>query len=108
MSCAAELQGLVLANSSVAARPTLMANLLEAVTEVKEFIATFSERSVPFIILSACLPAYLHFCLPVCAYMLVAFHTCVHSFTCLSGVSVSLSVCFSLRLYMSLSVCLSV
>lgn len=44
MSCAAELQGLVLANSSLAARPTLMANLLEAVTEVKEFIATFSER----------------------------------------------------------------
>lgn len=44
VSCAAELQGLVLANSSLAARPTLMANLLEAVTEVKEFIATFSER----------------------------------------------------------------
>ncbi|KAL0028676.1 hypothetical protein WJX79_009990 [Trebouxia sp. C0005] len=44
VSCAAELQGLVLANTSLAARPTLMANLLEAVTEVKEFIATFSER----------------------------------------------------------------
>lgn len=44
VSCAAELQGLVLGNSSLAARPTLMANLLEAVTEVKEFIATFSER----------------------------------------------------------------
>ena len=44
MSCAAELQGLVLANSSLAAQPTLMANLLEAVTEVKEFVATFSER----------------------------------------------------------------
>lgn len=45
VSCAAELQGLVLSNSSLMARPTLMANLLEAVTEVKEFIATFSERS---------------------------------------------------------------
>lgn len=44
VSCAAELQGLVVANSSLAARPTLMANLLEAVTEVKEFVATFSER----------------------------------------------------------------
>ena len=44
VSCAAELQGLVLANSSLTARPTLMANLLEAVTEVKEFVATFSER----------------------------------------------------------------
>lgn len=44
VSCAAELQGLVLTNSSLAARPTLMANLLEAVTEVKEFVATFSER----------------------------------------------------------------
>ena len=53
VSCAAELQGLVLANISLAARPTLMANLLEAVTEVKEFIATFSERSVPFKMLSA-------------------------------------------------------
>lgn len=53
VSCAAELQGLVLANISLAARPTLMANLLEAVTEVKEFIATFSERSVPLIVLSA-------------------------------------------------------
>ena len=44
VSCAAELQGLVLANSSLAASPTLMANLLEAVTEVKEFVATFSDR----------------------------------------------------------------
>lgn len=44
VSCAAELQGLVLTNSSLAARPTLMANLLEAVTEVKEFVATFSSR----------------------------------------------------------------
>ena len=44
VSCAAELQGLVLANAALAARQTLMSNLLEAVTEVKEFIATFSER----------------------------------------------------------------
>lgn len=44
VSCAAELQGLVLTNSSLAARPTLMANLLETVTEVKEFVATFSSR----------------------------------------------------------------
>lgn len=34
----------MLANSSLAASPTLMANLLEAVTEVKEFVATFSDR----------------------------------------------------------------
>ena len=60
VSCAAELQGLVLANSSLAARPTLMANLLEAVTEVKEFIATFSERSAALMPLSVCLPA----CMP--------------------------------------------
>ena len=44
VSCAAELQGLVLSNAALAARPTLMSNLLEAVTEVKEFVATFSER----------------------------------------------------------------
>ena len=66
VSCAAELQGLVLANSSLAARPTLMANLLEAVTEVKEFIATFSERSVLFMVqVSACLLA----CLPTCMFV---------------------------------------
>lgn len=44
VSCAAELQGLVLDNAALAAKPTLMSTLLEAVTEVKEFIATFSER----------------------------------------------------------------
>ena len=66
MSCAAELQGLVLANASLAARPTLMANLLEAVTEVKEFIATFSERSAALVPGAVCLAACLSICLIVC------------------------------------------
>ncbi len=113
VSCAPELQGLVLANTSLAARPTLMANLLEAVTEVKEFIATFSERSVPFIILSACLPAYLYVvCLCVCkgASCLPYMRTQLHLFVryVYSCVSVSLfvsSVCISICLSVCLPAC---
>jgi len=100
VSCAAELQGLVLANSSLAARPTLMANLLEAVTEVKEFIATFSERSVPFMILSACLPACMFVSLCVCVRVsgLAYMRTQLHLFLW----HVSFSVC----LFLSVCICL--
>ncbi len=90
VSCAAELQGLVLANTSLAARPTLMANLLEAVTEVKEFIATFSERSVPLMVLSACLLVCMRACVHACMHS--CFWALMHAHTSLSVLSVFLSV----------------
>ncbi len=44
VSCAAELQGLVLENELLAGHPTLLPSLIETLREVKEFIAVFSSR----------------------------------------------------------------